>query len=303
MTPNTDATVACGKLILCGEHFVLHGAPAIAVPLETLELRLEPGNPTNPDPTLLKVWNAARRALGLIPADRFPFHIRSDIPVGFGLGSSAALAVTLVRAAAQGAQRDLDALETARLAARVEDVFHGRSSGLDPAVVALNTPIRFLVNGTVEPLTWRLEGTRLLVARTAVAGDTAEAVGISRGFAAGEPARFQVLMSEAVVLAHQVAGALTGKPGLGPDDAGAAQSRFHRLLSEIGVSSRRLDVLVEAAEAAGALGAKLTGAGLGGCVLALVEPGNADEVSGCLRDAGAVDVFRANPGPVAPPGP
>lgn len=303
MTRDTTIPGASGKIILCGEHFVMHGAPAIAIPMMNLGMRLESGEPSARDPRLLSAWNAARGELGLDRSERFPFHIRSDIPVGYGLGSSAAIAVALIRAAAVEAERSLDPRETARRAVAVEDVFHGRSSGLDPAVVALEIPIRFQVDGTVEPLAWRLEGTEILVARTATAGDTAEAVRLSRGFAAREPARFQTILAEAVHLTDQVAGAMTGAPGLGPVDAGTALSQFHRLLGEIGVSCEALDGLVEAAEGAGALGAKLTGAGLGGCVVALVESEGSGDMVGTLKGAGAVELYGVNPLPVVPPGP
>ncbi|NOZ02159.1 MAG: hypothetical protein GXP54_09755 [Deltaproteobacteria bacterium] len=283
---------ACAKLILCGEHFVLNNAPAIAMPLESLRLLLEPAQKPGGDPVLARAWNTARTAAGLGKADGFPFAIRSAIPRGVGLGSSAALAVAMVRAAAREAGLAADNDYTTAVATRIEDVFHGKSSGLDPAAVVAGCPVLRLADGTMQELSWGLKGIAILVGRVPTEGSTAEAVARTRNFAACSPKRFDSLLDEAHVLAGRLADAVEGRVPSSERIAGEVLSRFHRMLAETGVSCPSLDLMVESAESAGALGAKLTGAGLGGCALALVENGHEDAVQEAMIRSGALDVFR-----------
>jgi len=299
----TPTFQACGKVILCGEHFVLHGAPAIALPAPTLCLRLKrlgtgDVSPGGADPILLEVWNVAREHVGLGPDGIFPFFVESTIPVGVGLGSSAAVSVALVRAAVDEAGCDVDPVRVMEMASRIEDVFHGRSSGLDPAVVVSEKPILWTGNGDSETLEWRLDARELLVAVVAVEGTTEEAVARSRAYAKANTDRFEEILSEVRSLTLRIADLLTLQAGdirRAGLEIGSLLSRNHELLAETGVSCRSLDALVGAARAAGALGAKLTGAGLGGCALALVESDRVEDVSGALQRAGAMDVFRFSP--------
>lgn len=292
MNECTDPVEACGKLILCGEHFVLHGVPAIAVPLPPLKLRLERKEGPETDPVLLRAWNVARSETGLDPAPGFPFEIHSGIPRGVGLGSSAALAVALVRAARVDAGLVSGFEETATMATRVEDVFHGSSSGLDPTAVAAKGPVLRKGDGTVVPLIWRLDGVCLLVAQLPAEGSTAEAVRRSSAFASAHPARFRTMCEEAGGLVDEMSRAISENLPAGRETAGMNLSRYHRMLAELGVSSPSLDAVVRSAEAAGALGAKLTGAGLGGCAVALARDAQADTIEKAWRNAGVKTVFR-----------
>ncbi len=284
-------TGTCGKVTLCGEHFVLFGAPALALPWTGGRLFLvrSAGVPDAADDDRLEAaWNRAREAAGLAAGRGFPFEVRSTIPRGAGLGSSAALSVELVRAAFAEAGRDVTAAALIRAATEVEAVFHGRSSGLDPAAALLGRPVLREASGDLRPVSWRLESFDLLLALAPGARRTDEAVARSRAFAVGHPDRFAALLEEAAGLVREVATLLSG--GTGPGAAarlGARLTRNHAMLVEIGVSTPGLDGLVAAARSAGALGAKLCGAGLGGVVLAAVPPGTADGVGRALEAAGA----------------
>lgn len=292
MNEGIDSVEACAKLILCGEHFVLHGAPAIALPLPSLRLRLERGDAGELEPSLLLAWNAARSEVGLGPSRGFPFLIRSGIPRGVGLGSSAALAVALVKAATIEAGRMAEPLDVAGMATTVEDVFHGNSSGLDPTVVAVGRLVLWRGKGEIETVSWDLRGTSLLVARIPSEGTTGEAVERSLAFAATKPEAFAKLLAEARELSGTIAGAVSRDSPGSRHTVGKALSRYHRMLSEIGVSCASLNALVESAEGAGAYGAKLTGAGLGGCMMALTDMDGADPVEKALKAAGAMEVIR-----------
>ena len=277
---------ACGKVILLGEHSVVHGRPALAVPLDRrLRVTLEPGSgrgTADADARAAEALRVAARGFGIDPGT-LDLSIESTIPPGAGLGSSAALSVALVGALAAHAGFRLPSRELAARAAEVENVFHGRSSGLDVAVVAQGEPVWFLVGEGARPL--RARGAAELV--VGLSGERRATDGPVARLGArvvAEPRVWEPLLSLAGDLA--LAGAEAFARGewkkLGElFDAG------HGLLNAFGVSTPALEHMVARARAAGALGAKLTGGGGGGAMIALA-PGRAVEVA----DALAADGFE-----------
>lgn len=289
----------CGKLILCGEHFVLFGTPAIALPWRGGRLSLRPLRPDDPpadpawDARLRTAWNVARAAAGLPAVPGCPFAVDSTIPPGAGLGSSAALSVSLVREAFLEAGTGVGDERLIRVATQVEGVFHGRSSGLDPAVVVLERPALREAGSRVRPLPWHLPERELVLALAPGSRRSAEAIERTHAFAAARPDRFRALRTEATRLVREVAVLIQGAGASGgAPRVGALLTRNHAMLAELGVSSPDLDRLVVGALSAGALGAKLSGAGLGGVVLALPPPGGAAVVAEALAREGAAEVLR-----------
>lgn len=265
-----------GKLILCGEHAVVHGHPAIAfaVDLQTrVTLRRDDGathvvDDGGTDPRLTEAIELA------LPETGWEVQIASTLPVGRGMGSSAALAVALARARAAHEGRQLDPDEVFARAMPLERVFHGNPSGLDVAVSARGGAIRYRRGPPphIEPLTTRAAW-RVVVLDTGRLGNTAELVA---GVSAQRPGIDPVL-ARIGTLVTEAAGCLD-RPG----DLGPLLVENHRLLARIGVSTPELDALVVLALDAGAWGAKLSGAGGGGVVMALV-----DDPAPLLRAAGA----------------
>lgn len=272
-----------GKLILCGEHAVVYGHPAIALAVDrgtTVVLRERPG-PTGPG--VSDVDDARLRAalLAVLPAEGFAVDVATDLPIGRGMGSSAALAVALVRAdaARRGETPSFDDLF--QRAFPVERVFHGDPSGVDHGVSLHGGVVRYLRAGPtfthLPTPSWRL-----VVLDSGSAGDTAAMVAAVR--ARGVPdvlARIGALVSDA-------------ERHLGdPVSLGELLDENHALLQQIGVSTPALDGLVRLARAAGAFGAKLAGAGGGGVVIALVD--DPAPVLAAARGAG-VTAFPVAPG-------
>lgn len=274
---------APGKLILLGEHAVVAGHPAIAAAVDrrttvTLtpadgETRLVGAVPDDP---------RLGPALGvLLPPSGLAVRLCSEIPIGCGMGSSAALAVALVRALAAREGREAGFEECFERAFAVERVFHGNPSGVDHAVSALGGVVRYLRAGPrVTPLRG-LARVRLVVANTGQPGNTAEMVARVR---ARQPE------TEFREIAALVAAAEGAWPRVGP-----LLDANHALLARLGVSTPRLDATCAAMRAAGAQGAKLAGAGGGGVCFALVDP----ETEGPVARAAAAlgnEVFGVNVG-------
>ena len=254
---------ACGKLILVGEHAVVYGYPALAMGLDlgtTVELQTIEG------PTRVRGHTGDDRLAtalrAVLPGRGFEVHITSNLPVGCGMGSSAALAVALVRAHAAMRNEALDLAEEFERSLAMERVFHGTPSGLDNSVAARGGILRYRkgpppVYESLPAPSW--QG---VVLETGVAGNTAQLVSSVRE---AYPSNEAILrrIGDLVLEAEAVLNA--------PDKLGPLLDENHELLCSLGVSTPALDDLVAMARANGALGAKLSGAGGGGVVWALVE--------------------------------
>jgi mevalonate kinase len=295
------AGVACGKVILAGEHAVVHGTAALGLSLPlavTADARPRPG------PVSIGIEDAGLEAqvgdgtaearaleallatLGL-PRDGALAEVRSDLPFGAGLGSSAALAAALARAfsALAGREPDPGALFDGVQAA--ERIFHGNPSGLDARLVLGGGALRFTRKAGAVSLA--IAPPPLVIAHSGARGDTGAAV---RHFAArlagggGEGTRRLEAIAALVEAAIRClsAGDLAG--------LGSAMDENHEHLAWFGVSTPALDELCRAARRAGALGAKLTGGGMGGCAVALVPPGRSEAVAQAVAEAGFQVVLR-----------
>ena len=152
-----QATVEChGKMILIGEHAVVYGAKAVAMPVYGKNITLKVSESEKDhivvggvDLTtkLIPLLSKTRSQLGLTEDQYFSVEGISSLPLGAGLGSSAALAVGLLKGVTKLKNISLTTEELANMANELETIFHGSPSGLDAAVVAHDTPIIFEKSG------------------------------------------------------------------------------------------------------------------------------------------------------------
>lgn len=290
-----------GKLILFGEHAVVYGHPAIVAglgvgavakvrPCDEARLRLvdadtgaERANVGRDEPDeLSRAFDVILRTFE-VPSP-VEINVVISLPIGAGLGSSAALA-TAVSRALEKFMGDPDAppdqVDTAVAAS--EAVFHGNASGIDQA--AAREPGVFEYRRTAEgPRTKPLDvsGFSLLVCRAGKAASTAKMVGRVRDLHTRQPAASFAIDEAIGELAATGAGALEAADW---EAAGDLMNINHGLLCALGVSTLELDHACHVARRAGALGAKLTGSGGGGCVFA-IAPGREDAVLGAWKQRG-----------------
>ena len=300
---------APAKLILCGEHAVVYQQPAIAVPLAKVraEAEVQPAAAGTglhfEAPDLGRSWvsDGAEEPLGMLvaalreryglPPDDLLITLRSQIPIASGMGSGAAIATALVRAFGLAYRLDLAPAEISALVYDSERHFHGTPSGIDNTVVAFERPIWFQRRPQGLPLVEPLElgaHLRLLVADSGVRSATKLPVGAVREGWQRDRSRYESLFAAIGALVEQARLALAQGDII---RLGELLNHNHDLLCALGVSSPELDRLVQAAQQAGALGAKLSGAGWGGVMLVLVTPEQAAQVRAALCEAGAVNVF------------
>lgn len=275
---------APGKAILAGEHFVLHGTAALAVPVRgrCVEVTVDHAAGSWDVPTTIRDHlTALVVALDLEP-EQITCRVETTLPVGAGLGGSAALAVALVRAV----HPHLTSEPAVRsLAHELEKIAHGTPSGIDDAVATYGCPVFLSPVGRPEPLTLANQPT-VWVGVTSDRTATQDAIERVRQVAQRDPAAFAIAVAAAGRVVARSHAALVGGDWT---RLGVAMNEAHELLQAVDVSTPALDALVDAARGAGALGAKLTGGGLGGAVVALARPDN--DLGPAFADAGATDVI------------
>lgn len=296
--------VAHAKAILIGEHSVVYSAPAIAIPVHALEARARIGAGQGPEWSLecryysgpvggapaeiapvVAAWRAAVERLGQGPG-RTHLSLDSTVPIQRGLGSSAAVAASIVAAVAADQNTTLDARGTHELIQRAEAIAHGKPSGIDAAAVVADAPIEFR-GGEIRPVKTRGTFT-FVIADSGTHGATSRAVAAVRARRDDAPAETDALIGRLAALTGEA------KAALGSADVsglGSAMDRAHEALALLGVSSDRLDSLTGAARGAGAAGAKLTGGGLGGCIIALASGTDTAGLEAGLRGAGATGIW------------
>jgi mevalonate kinase len=218
-------------------------------------------------PELLRAASDLADAAGAPP--RFRARVRSELPLGGGLGSSAALGVALARAFAQLAGWDCPIERAEDLALRLERVFHGAPSGVDPAVCARGGVIVFRRGepNEVERVTLR-RPLHLAIVLTGVVRGTRSTVLPLSARRAERPVLYDPMLAFLGELARGGASALE-RGDL--QDLGVRFDAAHGVLGALGVSCPELEEAVAALRRAGALGAKLTGAGGGGAAIGLAR--------------------------------
>lgn len=261
------------KVILMGEHAVVHGHPALGAALSaSVRVTVEPGGDgidvqgSAVGSDVLPALRAMTREAGLADTGMI-VHVQGDLPPGAGLGGSAALCVAFARATLEASGRKAGMGAVLELASVGEAVFHGRPSGLDAWLAASGTPALY-VRGE-DPRTVAV-GSDLHMAVLVDPARTPTSVMVEgvRLRLEARPEQTRLLFERIEKLVHQGVLALAEGDGV---LLGEAMDMNHALLAELGVSTRELDRLCERARTAGALGAKMTGGGGGGAVIALAE--------------------------------
>jgi mevalonate kinase len=306
----TQAT-APGKIILFGEHAVVYDRPAIAVPLPSIRATVEVDALPPKDRTGILVQSPALDISFMLgEVDRgnplslaihltletlqvtYPANmritIRSDIPISAGLGSGAAVTVAIVRSICRHFSRSLDNQTISEIAYEVEKLHHGTPSGIDNTVISYEMPVYFRRDQPVERFSIR-KPFSIIMGHCGENSSTAEVVGQIRKLRQANKSGLESTFDSIGRIVDLAYGAL--KRGdldlLGPL---MDQNQMH--LDILGVSSKKLDELILCAREAGASGAKLSGAGQGGFMIALAEAAQAPNVMQALASAGSTQVLQ-----------
>ncbi|MCX8208890.1 MAG: mevalonate kinase [Sulfolobales archaeon] len=305
---------APGKVTLFGEHAVVYGQPAIVasidrrinvyaeprsdkvVTIEARDLRVpgvivtyKEGEVTVETEygLVLPAISYLNKAIEITSRYLDSKHgvklvVRSEMPVGAGLGTSAAVAVATVAAYAYSGGYELSKDEIARLGWEVEKAVQGIASPMDTSITTYGGFMKI-----------RYSGSSIERENLAVGGDLPIVIAyVEREFKTGDMVR---MVRERILKYPQLYGKmieLIGEVVKIAEEAlvrhdleklGLMMNLNHGLLDSLGVSTRKLNEVVYAARSSGALGAKLTGAGGGGCAIALCRPEKIETVESIMK--------------------
>ena len=274
---------APGKIILFGEHAVVYGKPAIAIPVSGMRATAwsEPGEngitinamdvnkkiKLSTDNNQFSVLAQSILAITDRHEPNLTINLTSKLPQGSGMGSSAATATAVCRALAGHLGVDLAANEISELVFEAEKIVHGTPSGIDNTVVAYEMPVYFVKGQnpeTFEP--GKLF--RLVIGDTGIEASTKKTVANVKKAWQNEPGLMEGYFDEIEKITRN--GKIAIENG-NAEQVGELMDKNHELLNSIGVGHKILEELVEMAREKGALGAKLTGGGGGGNMVALAE--------------------------------
>ncbi len=277
---------APGKVFFYGEHAVVYGEPAVLAAVDlratvTVE-QAEDGDSVDAvdDRYVLSALEAARNMSDY--SGGFSVEVDSEIPVGAGLGSSAAVTVATLHAALREVDAEIDAAELAAAARDVERAVQGSASQAD-TYTSLQGGFTYVSSESLRPIDASVDAP-IWVAWDGESADTGEMVDRVRRFVDDSRAGDRVVGAVGEISKEGRRAVVDGDISR----VGRLMDVNHGLLESLGVSTASLSRLVWTAREAGAKGAKLTGAGGGGCVLAL--DGDVEEAW-----SDAEDVYRLEP--------
>lgn len=306
-------STAPAKTILFGEHSVVYGQPAIAIPVNSKKAKvvispmigigeekiifsapqinfegdysnLEPDHP-------FKV--ALDQVMQHLEINHYPactIKITSSIPISSGLGSSAAISVALTRALFSFVGYLPTPEEVSNLAYQIEVQYHGNPSGIDNSVIAFEKPVYYQKSKTIE----FLEPGRafdIIIADSGIQGNTKQAVASVRTRWESDKPTYDQLFQEMGLIAKE---ARTTIQKGSPELLGKLMTANQGYLQTIGVSHPKLESLIDVSIKSGAFGAKLCGGGLGGNIVVLSDQERINQISEALLNSGAKQTIIMN---------
>ncbi len=255
-----------GKIILFNEHFVVYNIPAIACAINS-KIHAQIKTPISEKENSnfpLKVISKMVKTLELPKNLNLDVTLKGNLPHYAGLGSSAASCVAIARALSSHFKLNLNDKQINNIAFEGEKMFHENPSGIDNTVATYGKTIWF-TKSKVEEI--RLQKPlRIVIGHTNIHKNTKEAIIKVKNWKRKNPILCKEIFKTAKDLAYAAKKSLE-KFDL--EKLGLLMYENHTLLQKIGISCIELDKLVEAAKENGALGAKMTGGGLGGSMIAL----------------------------------
>lgn len=270
-------------MILIGEHAVVYGAKAVAMPVYGMSISLKASR-SNKDSITINEEDLSAKLLNLLKDAKrllnssLKLHVSADssLPLGAGLGSSAALSVGLIKSIASLEQLEVSNNEVSRLANTLEERFHGSPSGLDVSVVAHNKPIIFqkdLGASQISPSEKFTQNYTFALIDSQKRASTKDMVKIASKYFSSTESGEKLVRDFNQATAEMIDGLEKGPANL----VKSAMDKACKLLESISVVPDDLKKMINEAICLGCIAVKPTGAGGGGYLLALLPKENSSQ--------------------------
>ncbi|MFW9850057.1 MAG: mevalonate kinase [Candidatus Thorarchaeota archaeon] len=303
-----------GKSILFGEHFVVYGLPALAAGIDAVTSakvtgKDKPGwtlddqrpevagyKDKKMDEQKTSINNVLKHLDVDLSTKGIHIELGGDLICASGFGASAASCVSLAEALNDEFNLGLDKAKINEAAYEGEKGYHGTPSGIDNTASTYGGLVWFvrdLEGGhpTFKPITLD-KSVNFIIASTGITASTTKVVGDVRAMKDADPKWFDRIAKEYETLVNEALGAL--RDG-NVEKVGQLMNRNHELLQELTVSCEELDNLVSIARNNGALGAKMTGTGRGGNMIAIAsDEASRDKIATALEEGGAAFVIKTS---------
>ncbi|MBC1515352.1 mevalonate kinase [Listeria immobilis] len=292
--------IGTAKMILCGEHAVVYGEPAISVPFTQAVVT------TNVEASIKTKFSSAFFSgdledmpdflLGIKAlvvdvlkeigqGENVSIHVTSGVPIGRGLGSSAAVATSIARGLYKYFKRELESKKLLSIVNTAEKIAHGNASGVDAITVVSEKPVWYERDRKLEIMHFSKKIT-FVVADTGVPSETRAAVADVQKLYQKNQAEIDQIIRTLGNISREIKTYLEGNADT--IKIGDAMNRAQNYLETLTVSDSSLENLIKVARNNGADGAKLTGGGRGGCIIAVAKNQEiAEKITKALHKAGA----------------
>ncbi|MBC2110511.1 mevalonate kinase [Listeria innocua] len=292
--------IGTAKMILCGEHAVVYGEPAISVPFTQaiVTTNVETSTKTKfssafftGDLENMPDFLAGIKALvvdvlnEIGKGENVSIHVTSGVPIGRGLGSSAAVATSIARGLYKYFNQELDSKKLLAIVNAAEKIAHGNASGVDAITVVSEKPVWYERDRKLEIMHFPKKIT-FVVADTGVPSETRDAVKDVQILYKENQAEIGKIIHQLGDISREIKLHLEGDADT--VKIGAAMNKAQSYLETLTVSDSSLEKLIKVARSNGADGAKLTGGGRGGCIIAVAKNQEiAKQITTALHNAGA----------------
>lgn len=282
------------KIILIGEHSAVYGYPAIAIPLKKIwiECVVEEAKTSffhNKVDTLSVAVFTALKHLKKENA-KIKYKVTSQIPPKRGMGSSAAVSIATIRAVFDYFGEYLEDTLLEKLVHTAEIVAHSTPSGLDAKTCLSNKAIKFIKNKGFSYIDLNLDA-YLVIADTGIYGNTGEAIQKVKNLGSNADSSLNKLGELTDEMAKILTENIESKEEK-VDKIGKIMTKANTELGNLNITIKKTDLFVKTAIENGASGAKISGGGLGGCVIALAKNlGIVEKIKDKLLKCGAENIW------------
>lgn len=301
--PTNHTGHGCSKTILVGEHAVVYGSRAIAIPLKQLRTDIFLESSLKNELTFIsneisdKILPVIHKAFELLGGkfENVKISGKSTIPIGSGLGSSASLCVSLIKAIAKYLNHELNENKVSLLANELEKNFHGNPSGIDTTVISHEKIVLF--KKEEDPVLLNIDGyesdehfLNFAIIDSNMKASTEEMIKIAKPFFTGPEGRQNVQIFDEIV-----SNTLTAISKRDASEIACLMNQCQKLLKASGVSNDHIERIIQFSLELGCHAAKITGAGGGGCILVLLDAKRKKSQINKLKDKfGTHHVYEVN---------